>query len=37
MHSATLDNMDYRRHFIRIISLAGVPTQATYSPSDDDE
>jgi hypothetical protein len=32
MHSATLDNLDYRRHFIRITALAGVPTQAKYTP-----
>ena len=37
MHSATLDNMEYRRHFIRIISLAGVPTQAKYTAEDEEE
>ncbi|OAA68523.1 Taurine catabolism dioxygenase TauD/TfdA [Niveomyces insectorum RCEF 264] len=32
LHSATLDNLEYRRHFIRITALAGIPTQATYTP-----
>lgn len=38
IHSATLDNMEHRRHFIRITALAGVPTQAKYTPpSEEDE
>jgi len=37
MHSATLDNMNYRRHFIRITALSGVPIQAKYTPPEDDE
>jgi sulfonate dioxygenase len=32
MHSATLDNLEHRRHFIRITALAGIPTQAKYTP-----
>ena len=37
MHSATLDNMEFRRHFIRIISLAGVPTQAKYTNDEEEQ
>ncbi|KAL2678314.1 hypothetical protein Neosp_009059 [[Neocosmospora] mangrovei] len=33
IHSATLDNMESRRHFIRITALSGVPIQAKYEPS----
>ncbi|KAH7007324.1 hypothetical protein EDB80DRAFT_880831 [Ilyonectria destructans] len=32
IHSATLDNMEYRRHFIRITALADIPIQAKYTP-----
>lgn len=29
--------MEYRRHFIRITALAGIPTQAKYTePTDED-
>ncbi|OWZ45327.1 alpha-ketoglutarate-dependent taurine dioxygenase [Cryptococcus neoformans c8] len=36
IHSAVLDNMTHRRHFIRITALSSVPIQATYDPKDEE-